>query len=147
MPSGTAKPWGASAVDDQAVADALFDAARAWFAERGISQLRGPANPSMNYECGLLVEGFDSPPTFMMTYNPPYYAKLIERAGFEKVHDLLAFIGASIVARAMRFFMVAALLYYAGEPIRDFIEKRLSLVMTVFLVLLIGGFVAVKYIF
>lgn len=80
-------------IDDQTVADALFDAARAWFAERGIAQLRGPANPSMNYECGLLVEGFDSPPTFMMTYNPPYYARLIEQAGFEKVHDLLAFIG------------------------------------------------------
>lgn len=80
-------------IDDQLVADALFDTARAWFAERGITQLRGPANPSMNYECGLLVEGFDSPPTFMMTYNPPFYAKLIEQAGFEKVHDLLAFIG------------------------------------------------------
>jgi GNAT superfamily N-acetyltransferase len=80
-------------IDDQIVADALFEAARAWFAERGITQLRGPANPSMNYECGLLVEGFDSPPTFMMTYNPPYYAKLVEQAGFEKVHDLLAFIG------------------------------------------------------
>ncbi len=80
-------------VDDQQVADALFDAARAWFAERNITQLRGPANPSVNYECGLLVDGFDSPPTFMMTYNPPFYPKLIEQAGFEKVHDLLAFIG------------------------------------------------------
>lgn len=80
-------------IDDQAVADALFQAAKAWLAERDIHQMRGPANPSMNYECGLLIDGFDSPPTFMMTYNPPFYATLIERAGFEKAHDLLAFIG------------------------------------------------------
>ncbi|MBA2126245.1 cytochrome b [Hyphomicrobium methylovorum] len=61
--------------------------------------------------------------------------------------DLLSFIGASIVARAMRFYIVAGLLYFAGEPIRAFIEKRLTLVMTAFVVLLVGGFVAVSYIF
>ena len=54
------------------------------------------------------------------------------------------FILASIVARAMRFYLVAALLYWFGEPIRDFIEQRLSLVTTVFVVLLVGGFVAIK---
>lgn len=59
--------------------------------------------------------------------------------------DILAFIGASIIARAMRFFIVAALLYWFGEPIRQFVEKRLTLVATVFVVLLIGGFVAVRY--
>jgi hypothetical protein len=47
----------------------------------------------------------------------------------------------------MRFFLVAGLLYFAGEPIRAFIEKRLTLVTTAFLVLLVGGFVAVRYIF
>ena len=61
--------------------------------------------------------------------------------------DLVSFIMASIVARAMRFYLVAALLYWFGEPIRDFIERRLSLVTTAFLVALIGGFVAVKYLF
>jgi GNAT superfamily N-acetyltransferase len=80
-------------VDDQDVASALFDAVRQWFAERGITQIRGPANPSLNYECGLLIDGFDSPPTFMMTYNPPYYANLIEGCGFEKVEDMYAFWG------------------------------------------------------
>ncbi len=59
--------------------------------------------------------------------------------------NLLAFIGASIVARAMRFFLVAALLYWFGEPIRAFIEKRLTLFTTVFVVVLIGGFVAIRY--
>lgn len=80
-------------VDDQDAARALIDAVRGWFAERGITQLRGPTNPSLNYELGLLVEGFDSPPTFMMTYNPPYYARLLEQCGFEKTQDLYAFMG------------------------------------------------------
>ena len=69
----------------------LFDAARAWLAARDIHQIRGPVNPSLNYECGLLVDGFHMPPTFMMTYNPPYYARLIENYGFRKAQDLFAF--------------------------------------------------------
>jgi hypothetical protein len=60
---------------------------------------------------------------------------------------MLAFIGASIVARAMRFYLVAALLYFFGQPIREFIEKRLTLVTTVSVVVLVSGFVAVKYLF
>src|SRR3569833_2257802 len=80
-------------IDDQAVANALFDAAREWLAGQGLTKIRGPANPSMNYECGLLSEGFDSTPTFMMTYNPPYYARLVEAYGFRKGHDLVAYIG------------------------------------------------------
>lgn len=67
-------------------------------------------------------------------------------AGVAKM-DLLAFIGASIIARAMRFYLVAALLYFFGQPIREFIERRLTLVTTVFVVVLVSGFVAVKYLF
>ncbi|HWP42016.1 MAG TPA: N-acetyltransferase, partial [Blastocatellia bacterium] len=48
-------------------------------------------NPSTNYECGLLVEGFDRDPAVMMTYNPPYYASLLERYGLSKAKDLYAF--------------------------------------------------------
>jgi GNAT superfamily N-acetyltransferase len=80
-------------VDAPAVAHALLDAVRDWLAERGITKLRGPANPSMNYDCGLLVEGFDSPPTFLMPYNPPFYEKLITGYGFQKSQDLLAYVG------------------------------------------------------
>ena len=80
-------------IDDQQVASALFDAARAWLAQRGLQQMRGPVNPSLNYECGLLVEGFDTPPFFMMTHNWPYYARLIEGYGFQKAQDLFAFWG------------------------------------------------------
>jgi hypothetical protein len=80
-------------INDKAVAAALFDTVRSWLAERDIRALRGPMNPSVNYEIGLLTEGFDDPPTFMMTYNPPYYAELIEAYGFTKAHDLFAYIG------------------------------------------------------
>jgi hypothetical protein len=57
--------------NDPQIATGLFDAACDWLRAEGMTAVRGPANPSLNYECGLLVEGFDSPPTFMMTYNPP----------------------------------------------------------------------------
>jgi len=80
-------------VDDQNVANALFDAAKSWFNERDIFLMRGPANPSQNYEWGLLIDGFHSPPTFMMTYNKPYYGKLIESYGFFKSQDMFAFHG------------------------------------------------------
>lgn len=81
-------------IDDAEVATALFTAARDWLAERGLKNIRGPVNPSLNYECGLLVEGgFDTPPTFMMTYNPSYYGKLWEQFGFTKAQDLLSFVG------------------------------------------------------
>ena len=79
------------AVDDQAVADALLARARQWCFDRGAKFLRGPANPSLNYECGMLVDGFDSTPMVMMTYNPRYYPKLMEQAGLRKVKDLLAY--------------------------------------------------------
>ncbi len=80
-------------VDDQEVADALFDAVREWFAEQDVHLLRGPTNPSLNYTLGLLIEGFDSPPTFMMTYNPEYYSRLVEGYGFQKTQDLYAYWG------------------------------------------------------
>jgi len=79
--------------DDQEVANALFDAVREWLKQHDIADLRGPTNPTLNYECGLLIDGFDSAPYFMMTYNPPYYARLIERYGFRKAQDMFAFWG------------------------------------------------------
>jgi hypothetical protein len=79
--------------DDPEIVAALFEKVRAWFARRDIVDIRGPVNPSLNYECGLLLEGFDTPPTFMMTYNLPYYGRLLEGEGFRKVQDLYAFWG------------------------------------------------------
>jgi ribosomal protein S18 acetylase RimI-like enzyme len=76
--------------NERAVSGTLFGAAAGWARERGMEVLRGPANPSLNDEAGLLVEGFDTPPVLMMTYNPRYYATLLEEAGFRKAKDLLA---------------------------------------------------------
>ncbi len=78
-------------VRDAGVAGALLAAARDWLLERGARVIRGPMNPSTNYECGLLVDGFDSSPCVMMPYNPRYYAELIEQAGLRKAKDLYAY--------------------------------------------------------
>ena len=64
-------------VDDQQVADALFDTAKTWLKRRGVNAVRGPASPSVNDEYGLLVDWFDKPPVVLMPYNPTYYARLI----------------------------------------------------------------------
>jgi GNAT superfamily N-acetyltransferase len=80
-------------IDDQEVASGLLDSVRAWLAERDIHKLRGPANPSHNYTWGTLIEGFDTPPTFLMTYNPPYYPRLLEGWGLKKSQDLHAYYG------------------------------------------------------
>ena len=55
--------------------------------------MRGPASFSVNDECGLLVDGFETPPTLMMPHNPRYYVPLLERAGFTKAKDLLVYQG------------------------------------------------------
>ena len=79
------------AVNDQQVAHALFEEGEKWLKAQGVSAVRGPANPSSNHVYGLLTDSFDSMPSIMMPYNYPYYTELIEKEGFEKVKDLLAF--------------------------------------------------------
>jgi len=91
--------------NDPSTSSALLDAAAAWGQARGMTNLRGPANPSLNDEAGLLVDGFDSPPVLMMTYNPRYYVELFEKAGFQKAKDLLAYwfeLGEKPLARLSR---------------------------------------------
>jgi GNAT superfamily N-acetyltransferase len=78
-------------VDDAAVSRRLFEEALLWARQRGMRRVLGPMNPTTNDECGLLVEGFDGPPVFMMTYNPRYYVDLLAREGFRKAKDLIAF--------------------------------------------------------
>src|SRR3989475_4634865 len=78
-------------VNDRAVANALFDAAAAWLRNKGFAVMRGPVSPSINDECGLLVDGYDTPPTLMMPHNPPYYVDLHDRYGFTKAKDLLVY--------------------------------------------------------
>lgn len=77
--------------NDPSAAEALVRAGREWLVARGAKLMRGPVNPSTNYECGLLVEGFDRKPAVMMPYNPPYYSVLLERCGLSKAMDLYAY--------------------------------------------------------
>ncbi|MCS7299707.1 MAG: N-acetyltransferase [Spirochaetia bacterium] len=77
-------------VNDQEVANKLFDTVVSWLKSRGMNTIYGPANYSTNDEWGLLVEGFDSPPFIMMPHNPEYYKTLIENYGFKKAKDLYA---------------------------------------------------------
>jgi len=79
-------------IDDQAVANALFDAASTWLRGRGLKTIRGPVSFSVNHEVGLLLDAFDEPPLIRMTYNPPYYAGLIEGYGLRKIQDLYAYV-------------------------------------------------------
>lgn len=75
----------------------------------------------------------------------PFPYKVITIASGVTALDPMVFGVASVVARGLRFFIVAALLWKFGPPIRTFIEKRLGLVFTIFVVGLIGGFVALKF--
>lgn len=77
-------------VDDQEVADALFSAAAEWLRRKGRDEIMGPIDYSTNYLCGLLIDGFQFPPTVLTPHNPPYYGALIEGWGFEKAMDLYA---------------------------------------------------------
>ena len=77
-------------INDQQVANALFDAAKSWIKEKGLKYMRGPANPSSNDIYGMLVEGFDDSPRILMPYNPEYYIKLCENYGMKKAKDLFA---------------------------------------------------------
>ncbi len=79
-------------VNDPAIAEGLLAEAAKWLKERGIEIMRGPMNPSTNDECGFLLDGYDSAPMIMMTYNPRYYLDLMEACGLEKAKDLYAFI-------------------------------------------------------
>jgi GNAT superfamily N-acetyltransferase len=78
-------------IDDDETASLLFNAAEKWLKEKGVHSMIGPVNLSTNETCALLVEGFDTPPVAMMTYNEPYYKDLLERQGFTKKMDLIAY--------------------------------------------------------
>jgi len=77
----------------------------------------------------------------------PFPYKVITIASGATELSLGVFIAASVAARGLRFFLVASLLWWFGEPIRTFIEKYLGLLTVIFMVCLIGGFVAVRYFF
>jgi GNAT superfamily N-acetyltransferase len=94
-------------IDDASVATALLTRARQWVTERGANFLRGPVSPSTNYECGMLIEGFDSSPMVMMAYNPRYYPALMEQAGLRKAKDLFAYLSGTQIIEMKRIDRIA----------------------------------------
>ncbi len=85
--------WGFfECINDNEVSKKLFDEVKKYLSEKGMDLMRGPVNLSTNDEVGLLIDGFNSPPVLLMTYNPKYYINLIEDYGFQKVKDLYAFL-------------------------------------------------------
>ena len=79
-------------VNDPEVAQALLSRAREWVTRRGARVLRGPVSPSTNYECGMLIDGYDRSPMIMMSYNPRHYPVLMDQVGLRKAKDLLAYL-------------------------------------------------------
>jgi len=77
----------------------------------------------------------------------PFPYKVITIASGVTKLNFVVFIVASVIARGLRFYLVSALLYWFGLPVREFIEKRLGLMFTLFVILLVGGFVLLKYAF
>ncbi len=85
--------WGFfECINDQEVANMLFNTAAEWLKERNLNIMRGPVNPTFNDELGMLMNAYDKPPVILMTYNPEYYPTLCDNYGFNKAKDLYAYI-------------------------------------------------------
>ncbi len=79
------------AEDEAETFHALLSTAETWLRDQGMLHIRGPFNLSINQECGLLVEGYDTPPMIMMGHARPYYAGRLAAEGYHGVKDLLAY--------------------------------------------------------
>lgn len=79
------------AIDDPEVFSALFAAAEEWLRSQGARKITGPFSLNINQESGLLIDGFDTPPSTMMPHSKPYYAARVEEQGYSKGIDLLAY--------------------------------------------------------
>ncbi|MFL6514554.1 MAG: GNAT family N-acetyltransferase [Chthoniobacterales bacterium] len=94
-------------INDREVAEALFNAASDWVRQKGRTEVMGPIDYSTNYVCGLLIDGFQHPPTVLTAHNPPYYATLIESCGFAKAKDWFAWWFSEYPAPAQRLRKIA----------------------------------------
>ena len=94
-------------VNDPEVASALFQTASDWVRQKGRTEIMGPIDYSTNYVCGLLIDGFQYPPTLLTAHNPPYYARLIEGCGFAKEKDWYAWWFSEYPAPAERLRNIA----------------------------------------
>lgn len=79
------------AIDDEAVFSLLIQTAETWLRKQGAHRITGPFGLNINQESGLLVDGFDTPPSALMEHGKPYYAARLEQQGYAKGMDLLAY--------------------------------------------------------
>ncbi len=79
------------ALDEEEIFDQLLATASDWLQQRGMKHIQGPFSLSINDEVGLLVDGFNTPPSLMMGHALPYYAGHLERLGFTKAKDIFAY--------------------------------------------------------
>jgi GNAT superfamily N-acetyltransferase len=102
-------------INDRDVAAELFEGAARWLREKGRTEIMGPIDYSTNYVCGLLIDGFQFPPTILTAHNPPYYRDLIESCGFTKAKDWYAWWFADPARAAARL-----------RPLGERFRKRLA---------------------
>jgi len=125
------------AIDDADVFAALLKTAKDWLAERGMKRISGPYSFSINDEMGVLVEGFDRPPCFLMGHALPYYAPQLEALGFKKAKDVFAYdyivgpdfpkVANAIIARAQKQGKIEV------RPMRmSAFEEDLALILDIF---------------
>ncbi|MFA4919001.1 MAG: hypothetical protein WC581_07105 [Thermodesulfovibrionales bacterium] len=119
-------------VNDYAVSDALLNKAAETLGNEGMEIMRGPMNFSTNEECGLLLEGFDSPPMLMMPYNPPYYHDLMEHYGMKKAKDLFAYILDTPDELPNKILRVARIAEKFGITVRQIDKKMFKRDMMIF---------------
>lgn len=122
--------------DDQAVANALLEAAQAWLGERGVDRMLGPMSLNINQEVGLLVDGFGSPPAFMMGHASRAAGRLLSGGGLTKAMDLLAFrmspkVIPSQIARLARFARESRRIAVRQLDMRNF-SRDVRLVLDIF---------------
>src|SRR5690606_36047847 len=115
-------------INDFTVAAPLLDTAAAWLRARGPDTIRRPMSLPGNDECGLLIDGFDTPNTLMMPHNPTYYLPLLETAGLVKARDLICLQGgaheAPVPAPERTERAVALILKRYGLRLRPLNVKR-----------------------
>jgi hypothetical protein len=114
---------------------ALFNTAESWLRSQQMEHCRGPFNLSINQECGLLVAGFDTPPSMMMGHALPYYADCIEQCGYNKEKDLLAYIveGDIEYSPTRKMLMKRAKGRYLTRPLRKkYFQEDLDIIFSIF---------------
>ncbi len=123
------------AEEDLSVFEALTTAAEDWLRKRGMKRILGPFNFSINQECGLLVEGFEFPPSFLMGHAKPYYDALLKACGFEKARDLLAYVierEPEALARVERFIPKSAANVRTRTINKKKLHSELELIFRIF---------------